>query len=240
MFDMLPSPVNLFKWKISNDNLCKCGARGTLFHIISNCPLGLPRRYFWRHNQVLRVIADAVRRKLADINSGKMPQIPDRRQPIRFHREGQPACAKTARTVDNPEWQGRWKMEVDLSGEGFTLPVETRQKPDLVVFCEETRKLKFFELTVCWEAGMEKARLRKERRYKDLTSLCEEQGWETTCLPIEVGARGFVGNRTMSLLQQLGLNRAETKDLVIKIQEAAEYATRFIWNHRDDDHVVTN
>ena len=67
-FDMMPSPANLFKWRISRDDRCACGGKGTLFHILVNCPLGLPKRYTWRHNQVLKVVSDAVRVKLDEIN----------------------------------------------------------------------------------------------------------------------------------------------------------------------------
>ena len=36
------------------------------------------------------------------------------------------------------------------------LPVETGEtkRPDLVVYCTERRKLKYFELTVCWESAV--------------------------------------------------------------------------------------
>ena len=235
-FDMMPSPANLFKWRISRDDRCACGGKGTLFHILVNCPLGLPKRYTWRHNQVLKVVSDAVRVKLDEINSGSRPQIPDRSQPIRFHSEGQPAKARAAKTTDDPLWSGHWRMEVDLAGEGYKLPVETgeTQRPDLVVYCTERRKLKYFELTVCWESGMEAARIRKECRYASIVKRCEEQGWQVDCLPFEVGARGFVGNRMRSLIQQLGMSKLETRSLIGRIQETVEDASRFIWNKRQD------
>ena len=241
-FDMMPSPTNLFKWKLSADDKCACGARGTLFHILSNCPLGLRTRYTWRHNQVLRVITDTVKAKLDDINSGKRPQIPDPRRPIHFHREGQMATRRTLQTIDDPEWSGAWEMKADLKGDGFSLPVslpvETEERPDMAVFCEVRKKLRLLELTVCWESGMEAARLRKERRYATLVERCEEQGWGCECLPIEVGARGFVGNRTMSLFHHLGLSKLETRKMIDRLQEAAESASRFVWNHRSDQDVA--
>ena len=243
-FDMMPSPANLFKWKLSADDKCACGGRGTLFHIISNCPLGLRTRYTWRHNQVLRVIMDTVKAKLDDINSGKRPQIPDPRRPMHFHREGQTATRRTLQTIDDPEWSGAWEMKADLKGEGFglpvSLPVETEERPDMAVFCEVRKKLRLLELTVCWESGMEAARLRKEKRYATLVKRCEEQGWGCECLPIEVGARGFVGNRTMSLFHHLGLSKLDTRKMIDRVQEAAESASRFVWNHRSDQDVATH
>ena len=54
-YDMLPKPANLVRWKISEDDKCKCRKIGTLRHILSACPIGLKERYAWRHNQVLQV-----------------------------------------------------------------------------------------------------------------------------------------------------------------------------------------
>ena len=93
--------------------------------------------------------------------------------------------------------------------------------------------LQCFELTVCWETGMEAARLRKEERYAPLLESCREQGWTTTCLPFEVGVRGFVGKRTLSLLKQLGFNRLESAKLARCIEETVENASRFIQNKKD-------
>ena len=56
-YDAMPSPVNLVRWKIESDDKCRCGKRGTLKHILSNCNLSL-NRYTWRHNQVLKVITN--------------------------------------------------------------------------------------------------------------------------------------------------------------------------------------
>ena len=40
-YDMLPTPANLVRWKISEDGKYKCGKVGTLSHILSACPIGL-------------------------------------------------------------------------------------------------------------------------------------------------------------------------------------------------------
>ena len=42
-YDMSPSPTNLMKWKVVNENKCKCGKIRTLKHILSNCSLALDR-----------------------------------------------------------------------------------------------------------------------------------------------------------------------------------------------------
>ena len=54
-YDVLPSPVNLKRWKIQEDDSCRCGKLGTMKHILSCCHLAL-NRYTWRHNKVLRIL----------------------------------------------------------------------------------------------------------------------------------------------------------------------------------------
>ena len=59
--------------------------------------------------------------------------------------------------VDDSEWRGNWSVAVDLANEQCRLPIETTRRPDLAIYCSERKVLKCFELTVCWETGMEVA-----------------------------------------------------------------------------------
>lgn len=135
--------------------------------------------------------------------------------------------------VDDSEWRWDWQVVVDLANEHYRLPIETRKTPDLAVYSTERKVLKYFDLTVCWEAGMESARIRKEERYLSLLKSCTDQGWASTRLPFEVGVRGIVGKRAMSLLKHFGFNCPESKKLVEQIEETIENASRFIWNKKD-------
>ena len=62
VYDVLPSPANLFTWgKIGIPSCPLCAGKGTLRHIMSACPKALgDGRYRWRHDQVLRTVADTV------------------------------------------------------------------------------------------------------------------------------------------------------------------------------------
>ena len=55
VYDVLPSPANLFNWRKSAIPSCPlCAGKGTLRHIMSACPRALgDGRYRWRHDQVL-------------------------------------------------------------------------------------------------------------------------------------------------------------------------------------------
>ncbi|KAI4871604.1 hypothetical protein NFI96_026152, partial [Prochilodus magdalenae] len=62
VYDVLPSPSNLFCWCLAETPACPlCQRRGSLEHILSCRPKALGEgRYRWRHDQVLRVIADVI------------------------------------------------------------------------------------------------------------------------------------------------------------------------------------
>ena len=78
--NVLPSLDNLNRWKIPSSGTCSlCGSPfPTLVHVLACCSVvlteeectgALENRYKWRHNCVLRTLAQAIRRKLAFVNS---------------------------------------------------------------------------------------------------------------------------------------------------------------------------
>ena len=79
-YEMLPTPANLVRWKISEDDKCKCGKVGTLRHILSACPTGLKERYTWRHNRVLQVFFKYIKEKILEIKQEKIPTIETRKK----------------------------------------------------------------------------------------------------------------------------------------------------------------
>ena len=232
VYDVLPTPSNLKRWSISNDDKCRCGKLGTLRHILSNCPLGLERRYTWRHNLVLRVLSEAVQKKVSEINSGKRPKIKNPKK-ITFCKEGQ-AASRSVPMIDDPKWKGNWEVSMDLDGK-FFFPIATKKRPDMVLWCEERKVIKLIELTVPWESNIDDAWYRKDLKYDSLVDLCEDNGWEASCHPIEVGVRGFIGRRVFSLLRELGFQNKEQKAIVKEIQERVEKASYYIWLKRNDE-----
>ena len=94
--------------------------------------------------------------------------------------------------------------------------------------------MKMIELTVSWETNMNDAYDRKNKRYAKLCKDCRAEGWQVDCLPIEVGARGFVGKRVPALLTKIGLNSKERGRVMKDIQEAAEKSSFWIWLKRND------
>ena len=106
-YDMLPSLANLVRWKISSDDNCRCGEKGTMRHVLSNCKLAL-NRYTWRHNQVLRVLRGALEEKINQFNEGKLPKV-EKRERVSFHRAGarsQVGVGEKIYLIDE-RWRGR-------------------------------------------------------------------------------------------------------------------------------------
>lgn len=67
VYDVLPSPANFFTWGKAETLSCQlCSGRGTLEHVLSSCPTALSQgRYTWRHDQVLKPIAEAISRGIS-------------------------------------------------------------------------------------------------------------------------------------------------------------------------------
>ena len=132
------------------------------------------------------------------------------------------------------EWEGRWKVNSDLDG-SLSLPfVDSAQRPDLVMINEEARKIKLVELTVCWEDNIDDAHERKMRRYDDLTETYILEGFDAECITIEIGARGFIGHRLLTLLRRLRMPPRNIKQLTNENQKKVEECSYWIWLKRND------
>ena len=235
-YDMLPTPANLVRWKISEDDKCKCGKKGTLRHILSACPLGLKERYTWRHNQVLRVFLNYLEEHVKEINEGKIPSTEVRNR-IRFHKEGQKGSSRTQAKSSKKDdrWNGSWKVAADLDSQVIFPVVTTTQRPDLTVWSPDNKQVIIMELTVPWEENIEKAEERKEERYADLIATCKDKGWKTEYYHLAVGCRGYVDNKIPKLFRsRFRFQSNKIKRMIKDLQEAAERSSLFIWMKRED------
>lgn len=111
VYDVLPSPANLHVWGKTETPSCpQCSGWGSLEHLLSSCPKALGEgRYRWRHDQVLKAIADSLATAINTIKGHHKPKTI-----IMFHRAGekpntQPR-AKSGLLTSATDWQ----LEVDL------------------------------------------------------------------------------------------------------------------------------
>lgn len=65
VYDVLPTPTNLQRWRLTEDPFCaQCKRPANLEHILSSCRAGLTEgRFRWRHDQVLAQLADGLEKE---------------------------------------------------------------------------------------------------------------------------------------------------------------------------------
>ena len=230
VYDVLPSPSNLHRWGISETPTCPlCGGRGSLQHILSNCSKALIEgRYRWRHDQVLKAIAGVLSEAL------KNSKCQSERQGISFVKEGSRQKPKLRNRTSLLSAAPDWQIEVDLEKQ-MKFPsniAETRLRPDIIFFSNMKKKIIMWELTVPWEDNMEVAHERKIAKYTNLTDKCRDNGWQASCVAIEVGCRGFAAKSLCKALASVGIAGLAKRKALKTITEAAERASKWLWIRR--------
>ena len=189
VYDVLPSHVNLFTWGKREIPSCPISdTKGTLRRIMSACLRVLwDGRYCWRHDQVLRTVADTVD---AAIHTNYFrPEA----KPIYFVKAGE--CLSSEWKVSScllPTARD-WQLRADI-GERLKVAQHiaiTTLRLDLILWSTETRQVVQIELTVSWEINTEVSYERKFENYQELVEQCKSNKWQTSCYSIEVGCQGF-------------------------------------------------
>ncbi|XP_021365777.1 uncharacterized protein LOC110458420 [Mizuhopecten yessoensis] len=145
VYNTLPSPANLHLWGLVEEPKCQlCQERGTMGHILSACKTALTQgRYRWRHDQVLRELADVLEVER------KKKRPPRKHKPsfIRFVKAGEKETKATSGNTGILEGAEAWEMRVDL-GKKLVFPdvVQTTLRPDVVIWSAESRQIIVIEL----------------------------------------------------------------------------------------------
>ena len=124
--------------------------------------------YRWRHDQVLKVIAGVVSEAL------KSNRFSPGRHKVIFVRAGSSKQPQTKNKVSMLSSAPDWQLLVDLERQ-TKFPahiVETKLRPDLVMFSNSTKKVIMWELSVPWEENMESTHERKIAKYEPLVEQC--------------------------------------------------------------------
>ena len=200
-------------------------------HILSCCSKALgDGRYRWRHDQVLRAIADTI---CTGIKNSKLQQPTKsliafvRAEKLQPSKKTQGGLLTTSRD---------WQLLVDL-GRQLRFPdiiATITLRPDMVLMSMASKQVVLLELTVPGEDRMEEAQERKRAKYADLVAECRRNGWKARCEPIEVGCRGFAGKSLHRVLGLLGIGGLHRQRAIKNILEAAERASRWLWLRRGD------
>ncbi|XP_060574030.1 uncharacterized protein LOC132731786 [Ruditapes philippinarum] len=228
IYDMLPSPTNLYQWKLIDDPACPlCGSPGSLKHVLSSCPPPLSQgRYRWRHDQVLSEVAHVL-----ETERKKERPRPNQNHYTGFLKEGEqvPKSAPASTGILNESRS--WEMKADLK-EQLQFPQEIAQttlRPDIVTWSRNPKRVVLVELTVPWEERIEESHELKRSKYEDLAQSCKSNGWNTLVFPIEVGCRGFSLQSVWRMLGALGIKGAARKRTVNALGRTAERASSWLW-----------
>ncbi|XP_072042993.1 uncharacterized protein [Amphiura filiformis] len=229
-YDLLPIPANLSVWYEDKTDCCNaCGKKGTLQHILSACTPALASgMYTWRHNNILRVILEAVKLQVDRNNVSQAPT--NTKRYISFVKEGSQCRSYERSSILSSA--NDWRIRADQDGKGG-FPREiviTTLRPDIVIWSEPEKEGIIGELTVPWEDNIDEAHERKLTKYSELRAECKDRGWKASCYPFEVGCRGFVVHSLQKWLRDLGANRRELKSVSRAASEAAESGSSWVWS----------
>ncbi|XP_063054019.1 uncharacterized protein LOC134448252 [Engraulis encrasicolus] len=227
VYDVLPSPSNLHTWGLAESPACPlCSKRGTLEHVLSSCSTALGEgRYRWRHDQVLKTIAEAISTGLAWAKQFHPPK-----KAIAFVKAGEPVAPSGRAPAGILTSARDWQLLVDLEKQ-LKFPshiAATTLRPDVVLVSNATKQVIMLQLTVPWEDRLEEAFERKLSTYSGLVSDCQQSGWRAKCLPIEVGCRGFAAWSLANALGGLGIVGHQKRRAIRNTTEAAERASRWL------------
>ena len=229
-YDTLPSPWNLHVWYGTSSAIPRTQAYTTSCLAVMWLLQG---RYGWRHDRVLRKLAEILEERRTEAN-GSSPGTA--LQSIKFVKQG----GKPQNSSNNPQSLlsagAQWNMRSDLDCQ-LKFPQEitiTSLRPDIVLWSTATKTVIMAELTVLWEEGMEAAFERKRDKYSELASECSEARWRAFIYPVEVGCRGYTGASTQRLLKSLGIKGSKLKKALKVLAEEAEQGSFWLWLRRND------
>ena len=236
-YDLLPSNANLVKWGKSEDSSCPlCNERQTLEHVLSSCKTALTQgRYTWRHNQVLKELAEAIK-----FNVSKRQVIRTGQETV-FLTAGGKKSWPTAKSLCRPVSQNLlgkaddWECAADLPDWNRYPEIikRTGMRPDIVLHSQKAKEVLLIELTVPYESRSEAAHAYKTEKYADLAKGLREAGFQAQVFAVEVGARGFVGASAYDLMKRLSISARSRTRTLRAMAEAAEKSSSWIWSRRN-------
>ena len=239
VYDLLPSNANLVKWGKTEDPTCPlCHKKQTVEHVLSSCNVALTQgRYTWRHNQVLKEIEQAV--QMSTFLEKRKAMTP--RQTTLFYSAGRkrtwPEAAVPLGTCKQGLLDGAedWECSADLPDRNKYPDIISKSgmRPDIVLHSQATKQVVMIELTVPYENRMEAAQIYKAEKYADLANDLKGEGYRVKVLPVEIGARGFVGTSAYNLMKQLSIEGRKKTRALKAMAEAAERCSSWIWSRRN-------
>ena len=235
-YDTLPTPANLYRWRISPETSCplpNCDKYCTTAHVLSGCKVALRQhRFTWRHDSIL---AD-LHAELADfLAEAKETCGRASRNHIKFIRPGTtPSFTKprggSLHTAPD------WKLLVDL-GNGLIFPphiASSAERPDIVLYSDLLKRTILVELTSPCEENFTNRNTQKRCKYHArLVPAIRRNGWAASVYAVEVGARGYCASSLKSCLFALGMKHKRVKRICDRLSLTSLKCSFHIWMARN-------
>ena len=232
-YDVLPSPSNLKRWRISSEACCNlCGKKiCTTAHVLSACKTALTQgRYTFRHDSVLRELLAAIKKF-----SNEIASPPQAVHKIKFVKAGMPTSSQKSKPTGLLHHTRDWLFMSDLDS-GFIFPGHiaiTSLRPDLIVFSNSVKRIIIIELTCPCEENMESWHSIKLSKYLPLVDVIRRSGWSVDLFAIEVGARGYCSRSVPLCLKKLGFTNKEAFLVSRQLGDTSMKASFCIWLSRN-------
>ena len=230
VYDILPTPANKNRWYKTEERCLLCGGEGTLTHILSDCKVALGQgRYKWRHDKVLKELANAVQSKVTE-NANNTEK---KRSRIKFVKEGEKVDRTNQEDVNFSYLTAAkdWKVTVDVD-KSLKIPVDicnTSLRPDITVVSRKTKQIAIVELTVPNEDRIEVSGELKRLKYEQIAQEGRKNGWRVRIWAVEIGCRGFPAVSMSTFLKYIGYRGGMKKKVIEKMSKVAEEASHSLW-----------
>ena len=234
-YDTLPSPSNLKRWKIKDDDECYlCSKKpATVAHILSGCPVSLEGgRYTMRHDSVLSLISGSLQSFVSKIKPRKRSKF----IPIKFVKAGHYGRSSKSPIQGLLHQASDWKVLSDFNSSlRFPIHIANSSHPlDIIRYSDSLRIVILCELTCPCEENFSDRHIDKTNKYCNLCNLIEENGWVCHFFAIEVGARGYCAKSVGTFLRAIGFPPKLSKNLQSDLAFASMKASFKIWLARDN------
>jgi hypothetical protein len=215
-------------------------------------------RFKWRHNCVLRTLAEAVRAKLACVNAVPADAKATGLRPVAFVKAGSvaPLESRHASSTAAPAKGTHlgllapardWICDFDLPeyhlppAAPYAFPAEVAaisNRPDAYLISRSKRIIVVSELTVPMEDNVERQHQYKLQRYDNIKDSLNPDWNLPEILCLEMGCRGVAPSYFGDILRKLSFTASEAKQLQADCAYIAQYCSYLIWLNRHNREVV--
>ena len=114
--------------------------------------------------------------------------------------------------------------------------IVSKLKPDMVIYNRTDNAIHLVELTVPFETNIIKAHDRKQKKYLDLVSDIEDNGFICDLTCFEVGSRGLITPENVVNIDRIFafVGAKSKKAFVRELSKLALLASYTIWNARQE------